>query len=522
MTTLMALDAGTGSCRAALFDERGKELAIASREWTHRSLPDVPGSMEFDTEANWALITACIREAVAKTRVKRVDAIAATSMREGIVVLDDRRKELWACANVDARAIGEVRALRARGLEDSFYATSGQTFALGAAPRLLWLKEHKPELYARAVSIAMLSDWIGVRLGAAVAVDRSNGGTMGLFDLGSRSWSLKLISAAGLSPSFASIPVKESGEVIGELSSKAAAETGLEAGIPIVMGGGDAQLGAVGVGAVRAGDTAIFGGTFWQQEMNFATPPRDPTGRIRINFHAVPGQWQAETIVFFAGLAVRWMRDAIFPDVKKAALAAGQDPYAVLEEMAAAVPVGSNGVVPVFSDAMDYTHWMHAAPTFANLSVDPEKCDRITLFRALLENTAIVVRANIERIISTGASYPESAILASGASKGRLWPQIVADALGIPIRIPVMKEATALGAAICAGVGIGTYMSFPDAIERTVSFERVVEPQPKLGPKYAEMKERWAAVYAAQLRTSSSRGHRIHVACAWRITGKEV
>ncbi len=499
MAIFLALDAGTGSCRAALFDERGKELAIAGREWTHRSLPGVPGSMEFDTDANWTLMTECIREAAAKARIRRVDAIAATSMREGIVVYSEKREELWACANVDARSIAEVRALRARGLEDSFYTTSGQTFALGAAPRLLWLKAHEPEIYTRAASVAMLSDWIAVRLGAPLAVDRSNGGTMGLFDLGLRSWSPKLISAAELSASFASTPVRESGEIIGELSTRAAAETGLDAGIPIVMGGGDAQLGAVGVGAVHPGDTAIFGGTFWQQEMSFAAPPHDPTGRIRINFHAVPGQWQAETIVFFAGLAVRWMRDAIFPDVKKAAIAARRDPYTVLEEMAASVPVGSNGVVPVFSDAMDYTHWMHAAPTFANLSIDPEKCDRITLFRALLENTAIVVRANIERMTSMGARYPQSAVFASGASKGRLWPQIVADALGVPMRVPVVKEATALGAAICAGVGIGTYKSFADAIERTVSFERVVEPRPELGPKYAEMKERWTAVYAAQL-----------------------
>lgn len=504
MAILLALDAGTGSCRAAFFDERGNQLAIAGREWSHRSLAGVPGSMQFDTEANWGLIVECIREARAQLEAKmpgapKIDAIAATSMREAIVVYDAEGRELWACANVDARAVSQVRALRALALEDRFYSTSGQTFALGAAPRLLWLKEHEPALYARAASVAMLSDWIATRLGAAIAVDRSNGGTTGLFDLGSRTWSPGLFEAAGLHASFAQTPVHESGAVIGEVSEAAARQTGLAQGTPIVMGGGDAQLGAIGAGSVHPGDVAIFGGTFWQQEVNFAAPPVDPTGRIRINFHAVPGQWQAETIVFYAGLAVRWMRDAIFPDVKRAALAAGRDPYAVLEEMAAQVPVGSNGVVPVFSDAMDYSHWMHAAPSFANLSVDPEKCDRTTLFRALLENTAIVVRSNIERIASMGGGYPKAAILASGASKGRLWPQIVADALGVPIRIPVVKEATALGAAICAGVGVGTWSSFGAAIEGTVAFERVVEPRLELAAKYQEMKDTWSAVYAPQL-----------------------
>jgi autoinducer 2 (AI-2) kinase len=499
---LLALDAGTGSCRAAIFDESGRQVAIAGREWSHRSIPGIPGSMEFDSERNWGLISACVREALAKAAASggcRIDAVASTSMREGIVVYDERGEEVWACANVDARSVDQVRALRAQGLEGKFYGTSGQTFALAAAPRLLWLKEHNPKAYERAASVAMLSDWIAVRLGATVTVDRSNGGTTGLFDLGTRTWSPELFDACGLKRAFAGTPVRESGEVLGAVSRKAAEETGLPAGTPIVMGGGDAQLGSVGVGAVHSGDAAIFGGTFWQQEVNFSKPPRDPSGKLRINFHAVPGLWQTETIVFFAGLSVRWMRDAFFPDVKAAALAAGKDPYAVIEDMASKVPVGSNGVVPVFSDAMDYTHWFNAAPSFVNLSIDPEKCDRTTLFRSLLENTAIVVRSNIDRIAKVDGNYPMEAILASGASKGKLWPQIVSDVLGIPIKIPVIKEATALGAAICAGVGSGTYGSFAEAIERTVSFERVVEPNPANAKIYAEMKQRWEEIYAAQL-----------------------
>jgi autoinducer 2 (AI-2) kinase len=504
MASLLALDAGTGSCRAVLFDETGKQLAIAGREWTHRAIPDIPGSMEFDTDANWMLIVECIHEVIDKADMADgkppiIAGIATTSMREGIVVYDESGKELWACSNVDARAGEEVRLLRAQGLEASFYSTSGQTFALGAAPRLLWLKTHSPEIYDRSYLVGMLSDWIARRLGAPLAVERSNGGTMGLFDLHTRTWSSELLDKAGLKSSFSATPVRESGEVIGAVSKEAAKQTGLTAGVPIVMGGGDAQLGAVGVGAVHPGELSIFGGTFWQQEMNFAAPPEDSSGRIRINFHAVPGQWQAETIVFFAGLAARWMRDALFPDVKKAAMDSGKDPYAVMEELASTVPVGSYGVVPIFSDSMNYSHWMHAAPSFINLSVDPAKCNRITLFRALLENTAIVVKSNIERIVSMGAAYPSTAILAGGASKGFLWPQIVADALGIPIKIPVVKEATALGAALCAGVGTGVYASFQDAISRTVAFERIVEPRLKFTKKYGEMEKIWSAIYAPQL-----------------------
>jgi len=312
-----------------------------------------------------------------------------------------------------------------------------------------------PDYAFSAASMVMLSDWIAVRLGAPPHVDPSNGGTTGLFDLKTRQWAPEIMEACGLRPDLLRAPVAESGEVIGRVSAQAAVETGLPAGIPIVMGGGDAQLGTVGVGAVAPGQAAVFGGSFWQQEVNLAQPLSDPSGRIRMDFHAVPGQWQAEAIVFFPGIAVRWFRDAITPDIKAAALAAGEDPYACLEALAAEVPPGSHGILPIFSDAMDYMHWRHAAPSFLNLGLDPDKFTRAAMFRALEENAAIITLANLRRIADITGSFPESVIFASGASKGPLWSQILADVLQIPVHTRVVKEATALGAAICAGVGAG-------------------------------------------------------------------
>ncbi|NOZ72308.1 MAG: autoinducer-2 kinase, partial [Chloroflexi bacterium] len=181
MKHILALDAGTGSGRAVIFDEHGRQLAAVGREWTHQSHPEYPGSMDFDTEKNWALLASCIREAMAQVPDANIVAISTTSMREGIVLYDEKGAELWACANVDARAIQEVKDLRATraGIERDLYLRSGQTFALGAPPRLLWLKRHLPEVYERAASMAMLSDWVAHRLGAPVAVDPSNGGTTG-------------------------------------------------------------------------------------------------------------------------------------------------------------------------------------------------------------------------------------------------------------------------------------------------------------------------------------------------------
>ena len=501
MNHLLALDAGTGSGRAVLFDANGQQLAAASREWTHRSEPQYPGSMTFDRDHNWQLLVACIREVLDQVPQANVVGVSTTSMREGIALYDAAGQELWACANVDARAIQEVRDLRQQDpeLEYRLYLRSGQTFALGAAPRLLWLRRHEPELYDRTAYVAMLSDWVATRLGAPIMVDPSNGGTTGLFSLDSRRWDPAIAEACGLRTDLLRAPVAEAGTVIGQVSAQAAEATGLKQGTPIVMGGGDAQLGTIGVGAVEPGQAAVFGGSFWQQEVNLDRPLADESGRIRMNFHAVPDLWQAEAIVFFPGIAVRWFRDAICPDIKAQAQAEGRDAYALLEEMAAQTPPGAHGILPIYSDAMDYMHWRHAAPSFLNLTVDPTLTTRGALFRALQENAAIVTRANLERIAQVTGAYPSHVIFASGASKGPLWCQILADVLQVPVHTRVVKEATALGAAICAGAGVGLYPDIPSAAQELVQEERIYQPDPVNGPVYEEAFQRWQAAYPVQL-----------------------
>lgn len=501
MKYLLALDAGTGSGRAVVFDELGNQVTGSAREWVHLSEEGVPGSMAFDVSNNWKLIVECIQDVLEKVDAKDIVGISTTSMREGIVVYDQNGQELWACANVDARAVEEVKYLRQKGddFEQEMYRRSGQTFALGAAPRLLWLKRHRPALYDQIAKISMLSDWIAFRLGAEIVVDPSNGGTSGLFNLNTRTWDADLANSCELRAEILSTPVVEGGTVIGEVSKAVAEETGLKQGTKIVMGGGDAQLGAIGVGIIKPYQTAVLGGTFWQQMVNVDYPLVDPTGRIRLNFAAMPQMWQAETIVFFPGLAVRWFRDALAPDIKAKALENGQDPYVYLEEMAKQVPPGSYRILPIYSDAMDYMHWRHAAPSILNLNLDPEKASRAAIFRALQENAAIVTRANLDRIAQLIGKSDQTVTFAGGASKGFLWPQILADVLQKEIHIPVVKEATALGAAINAGIGVGLYRNYEEAIQTIVKIERVYQPDVQNSKVYQDLYERWLAAYPPQL-----------------------
>lgn len=150
---LMAIDAGTGSVRAVLFDTDGNQIGVAQTEWTHREDPRWPGSMDFDWKHNWDLASGCVREVLAKTGVdaRDVRAVSTTCMREGILLYDVQGEVIWACANVDARSNDEVAELIQMNpeLEREIYLESGQTYALGALPRLLWVKNKMPEIYEK-------------------------------------------------------------------------------------------------------------------------------------------------------------------------------------------------------------------------------------------------------------------------------------------------------------------------------------------------------------------------------------
>lgn len=500
---LMALDAGTGSIRAVIFNLEGEQVAVGQSEWLHLAVPDVPGSMEFDLAKNWQLTCQCIRQALqnAQLPASAIRAVAASSMREGIVLYNKAGKPIWACANVDARAsreVAELKEIHNDRFEREVYECSGQTLALSAMPRLLWLAHHRPEIYRQAATVTMISDWLAYMLSGELAVDPSNAGTTGMLSLSTRGWRPELLDMAGLRADILS-PVAETGTRLGYVCTAAAQACGLQAGTPVGMGGGDVQLGTLGLGVVRARQTAVLGGTFWQQVVNLPRPVTDPEMNIRINPHVIPGMAQAESISFFTGLTMRWFRDAFCSEEKLLSQRLGVDTYSLLEDMAARVPVGSWGVIPIFSDAMHFKTWYHAAPSFINLSIDPERCNKQTLFRALEENAAIVSACNLDLIAAFSGVRAQSLVFAGGGSKGKLWCQILSDVTGVPVKVPVVKEATALGCAIAAGVAAGIYPTLAETGEALVRWEREYQPDETNHLLYLQQKSKWQAIYADQL-----------------------
>jgi autoinducer 2 (AI-2) kinase len=493
MGHLLAIDAGTSGCRAVVFSDEGRPLASARRPWTLAADPDHPGSAVFDTRAAWTLIGACVRESLAELRADDVGAVSATSVRGGFVLFDRAGVELWACGSTDARAADQVRSLRRRdpGFEAEVYRSSGQTLAMAALPRLLWLRDRLPRVYEAAATLGMVSDWILARLSGEHATDPANACTTGLFSLAGRTWAPELASRWGLRTDL--LPrVVEPGTPIGQVGAAAAAATGLAAGTPVVMGGGDAQVAALGLGVVRPGQAAVVGGTHWQQLLDLDRPATDPEGRTRVTCHVLGGLWQAETIALGAGALVRWFLDAFCaPDD-------GGDAFAAMAGQGGRIPPGADGVLAIGSNAFDYARWRHAAPSLLNLPVADAPTTRARVFRALLENAALVTRANLETIAAS-AGEPASIAFGGGAARSPLWAQLLADVLRQDVRVPPVTEASALGAAILAGVGVGAFGDAAAAAAALAAGGRVHQPDPAAAAVYDDCFGRWRRAYEQQL-----------------------
>ena len=263
------------------------------------------------------------------------------------------------------------------------------------------------------------------------------------------------------------------------------------------------------------GQAGVFGGSFWQYEFNTDKSTPDPDYRVRVNCHAIPQIWQYEALAFKPGLVMRWYRDGFCQAEKAEAKERGIDVYDVMNEHAAKIPAGIHGMLCCFSDVMNYIHWTHASPTFTNFELDPERFNKYTFYRAILENTALLVHGHMDLVKEATGNESDELIFAGGASKNPLWAQIVADVTGKNVRIPEVKEATALGAAVLAGYGVGIYPSIAEGAKRVVKWDKTFSPNPDNKAVYDQLYVQWKDVYKSQLELAEEG----KVKSMWRAPG---
>jgi xylulokinase len=454
------IDVSTTGAKALLVDEGGKVVASATTALTLQT--PKPLWSEQDPHEWWAGTAKSVREALASAKAGGGDvaAVGLTGQMHGLVLLDARQQVLRpAILWNDQRTAVECDQIRERlgGREALVKATGNDALTGFTAPKILWVRAHEPEIYARAALVLLPKDYVRLRLTGVAAMDKADGSGTLLFDLPSRNWSDHVlerleIPKAWLPPTF------EGPEVTGTISGEAAAATGLRAGTPVMAGGGDQAAGAVGAGAVEPGVVSLTLGTSGVLFASTASPLVEPKGRLHAFCHAVPGTWHFMGVTLSAAGSLQWYRDT---------LAAGQSFDSLVAE-AEQVPAGSEGLLflPYLSGERTPYPDPAARGTFAGLTL---RHTRGHLTRAVLEGVAFSMRDCFGLLREAGLAAVDQVRVAGGGAKSPLWRSICASALGVELVTVNSTEGAAYGAALLAAVGQGAFPNVPAACRAAVS-----------------------------------------------------
>ena len=478
-----AIDMGGSAIRAGLFDERGRLLALRSHP-LHFSVLGGGDPQEFDTDAVWRSAASALRGAMraAGVRAKNVEAVAATGQRHGLALIANDGRTLYLGPTAEPRAFFHGQAIDEE-YGDEIYAVTGHLPALIAAPaKVRWLAESLPD-FDQTRRVLTLDGWLAHRLSGEAAMTPTGGIVIGLVDLRSREGAIDLLDRLefprDLLPALAA-----PGSVIGEVSPRAARETGLAAGTPVVAAGPDTECGLLGMGVAAPGAAGVLAGSTAPVQMVLDRPVLDAERRAWTGAHVLDDQWVVESGATDAGGAVTWLAELI--------LDGGPGAMRAFDRAASKAPVGSAGALvflgPRQADASDLgPRWgglLFATP----LAASP--IDRGSLFRAALENAAYAIRANLEQIERVAGQGPDAITVGGGLTASLTFRRILTDVLGSPVRIAA-TEATALGAAVCAAAGAGWYAGLPAAARRMAGRRRTLKPDPVAALEYGEHYRRW-------------------------------
>jgi xylulokinase len=457
VTALIGLDVGTSGVKGIAIDEDGAVLAVAEESYP-LSTPQA-GWAEQDPDDWW--------RASQSVLARLPDGpVGLTGQMHGLVVLDEddrvlRPAILWN----DQRTGVECREIEERiGLERLISLTGNRALTGFTAPKLLWLRRHEPETYARIRRILLPKDYVRLRLTGEHAIDAADASGTLLFDVANRRWSTDVCEALDIPLDWLP-PAHES---------------------TAVAGAGDQAAAALGVGIAAPGPVSIVLGT--SGVVFSALPSYEPDAQARVHTfcHAVPGTWHAMGVMLSAAGSAAWLRHAL------------GSPFAELDAEAERWQPGAEGLLFAPYLAGERTPYPDpdARGAFTGLSV---RHDRGAMWRAMLEGVAFGLRDSLELLRELGVR-PEVGRASGGGARSELWLQIVASVLRLPLERMETEEGSAFGAALLAGIRSGTFADANDAVTRCVRPSSRVEPM----WDYEEQYRRYKSLYPA-LKTISRR-----------------
>lgn len=461
MTSLFGLDVGTTGVKALAISPDG-DVVAAAEDGYPLSTPR-PGWSEQDPD-DWLRASEGV---LARLGVKP-DAIGFSGQMHGLVCLDEHDRVLRpAILWNDQRTAAECAEIEETlGLERLVRLTGNRALPGFTAPKLLWLRRNEPQTWSRIHRIVLPKDYVRLRLTGEWAIDAADASGTLLFDVAGRRWSDEMLAALDVPREWLP-PVSESTEI---------------------AGAGDQQAAALGVGAIEPGVVSVVLGTSGVVLAPLPAYGHDAKGRVHAFCHALPETWEAMGVMLNAAGALRWARDALAPGVGFDELTATAEDWSA----------GADGLL--FLPYLQGERTPHADPdargAFAGLSLHH---DRGALVRAVLEGVAYGLRDSLALLRELGVE-PQRGRVSGGGARSRLWLEIVASVLGLPLERTAVEEGSAYGAALLGGVASGVFADAQEAVAACVTVREVVEPVPEWARAYEEGYARFRALYPALAR----------------------
>ena len=487
MPYLLGLDSSTTATKALLIDETGKVLGVASSHYDYET--PHPLWTEQHPDLWWKGTVDSIRKLMEELDVdpNQIAGIGLTGQMHGLVLLDGNQEVLRpALLWNDQRTRAQCDTIRNVIGKQKLIAITGNDALTGfTAPKIVWVQEEEPDIYAKARHILLPKDYVRLKLTGELASDKAGAAGTLLFDVAKRDWSGEVLEALNINPAF--MPQTFEGtEITGHLTQEASKATGLPAGIPVVGGGGDQAAQAVGVGAVKEGIIALTLGTSGVIFASSNTPAIEPNGRLHGFCHAVPDRWHMMGVMLSAAGSLRWYRDTAAPNVS----------FADLSKEAESVPPGCEGLL--FLPYLTGERTPHPDPfargAFIGLTV---RHQRKHMTRAVLEGVAFGLRDSFTLIEGSGLPKAERVLISGGGAKSPQWRQILADILNAELSTVNTAEGAAFGAALLAGIGAGIWPDIDAAHNEVIQITGTTRPNPEAAERYDTYYKLYHELYPA-------------------------
>ncbi len=488
MKYLLGIDIGTSSTKSLLLAENGEVIAIGQQAYDFDT--PRPGWAEQDPDVWWNAAKTSIQQVLQASRIKASDikGIGFSGQMHGPVFVNSQGQSIrpaiiWA----DQRSTAECDDIYTHIGKEGLYNTVCNPVDSGfMAATLLWIKQHEPETYRQIRTLLLPKDYVKFRLTRALVTDPSDAAGTSLYDVRQRTWSAEILEQLHFSQ--AMFPeVCPSTDVIGTVSEKAALETGLAAGTPVVNGGNDQTMSALASGAIQEGPVMLVIGTGGTLFTTIDSVVVDRDLRMHTYPHCVPDKWHLLGAILAGGFTLKWFRNLLNT--------AGPYSYDDMTQEAAAIPPGAEGAVFLPYLAGERTPHMDsfARGVMFGLTV---RHTRAHLTRAIMEGVVFAMRDCLELFKELQVS-PDKIIAGGGGALNPLWRQIQADILGLPVVTVNTPEKSATGAAMIAGIGTQVFDSFEDACRKTVTFGDELEPIAEHIPRYEDYYQFYRTLYPA-------------------------